>query len=50
MNFVIATLPGDGIGPEVVNQAVKVLSAIGKKFGHQFEFRYSLWVRWRLMR
>lgn len=41
MNFVIATLPGDGIGPEVVNQAVKVLSAIGKKFGHQFEFRYS---------
>ncbi len=41
MNFVIATLPGDGIGPEVVNQAVKVLLAIGKKFGHQFEFRRS---------
>lgn len=41
MNFVIATLPGDGIGPEVVNQAVKVLSAIGKRFGHQFEFRNS---------
>lgn len=41
MNYNIATLPGDGIGPEVVEQAVKVLNAIGEKFGHQFNYRYS---------
>lgn len=41
MNFHIATLPGDGIGPEVVAQAVKVLEAIGQKFGHTFDFQYS---------
>jgi 3-isopropylmalate dehydrogenase len=34
----IAVLPGDGIGPEVVPQAVKVLQQIATQFGHQFEF------------
>jgi 3-isopropylmalate dehydrogenase len=38
MNYKIALLPGDGIGPEIVDQAVKVLRAIGKKFNHTFEF------------
>jgi len=37
MNFRIAQLSGDGIGPEVVAQAVKVLEAIGEKYGHSFE-------------
>ena len=33
MKMNIALLPGDGIGPEVIAQAVKVVEAIGKKFG-----------------
>ncbi len=36
MEFDIAVLPGDGVGPEVVAQAVKVLQAVGGKFGHKF--------------
>ena len=42
MNFNIATLPGDGIGPEIVVQAVKVLKAIGEKYNHQFLFKNAL--------
>ena len=34
----IVTLPGDGIGPEVLNEAVKVLKAAGEKAGRFFEF------------
>lgn len=41
MTYNIATLPGDGIGPEVVEQAVKVLKAIGEKNGHNFIFTYA---------
>lgn len=41
MKYKIATLPGDGIGPEVIAQAVKALNAIETKFGHEFEFNYS---------
>lgn len=37
----IAVLPGDGIGPEVTVGAVKVLKAIGRKFGHTFHFSYA---------
>ena len=39
MNKIIALLPGDGIGPEIVNEAVKVLSAVAEKFGHHFAYR-----------
>lgn len=38
MEFKIAVLPGDGIGPEIVAQALKVLKAVGKKYNHQFSF------------
>jgi 3-isopropylmalate dehydrogenase len=38
----IAVLPGDGIGPEVTAQAVKVLNAIAKRFNHEFEFEEGL--------
>jgi len=38
MNYNIALLKGDGIGPEIVDSAVRVLEAIGKKFGHTFNF------------
>ncbi len=34
----IALLRGDGIGPEIVDSAVRVLEAIGEKFGHTFHF------------
>ena len=38
----IAVIPGDGIGPEVTRQSVKVLDAIAKRFGHEFDFIYGL--------
>jgi 3-isopropylmalate dehydrogenase len=38
MNYKIALVAGDGIGPEVTTWAVKVLEAVGKKYGHQFDF------------
>ena len=38
MNYNIALLKGDGIGPEIVDGAVKVLEKIGEKFGHNFNF------------
>ncbi len=37
MNFQVGLIPGDGIGPEVVAEAEKVLAAVGKRYGHQFE-------------
>lgn len=36
MNFKIGCIPGDGIGPEIVREACKVLDAVGKKYGHEF--------------
>ncbi len=41
MDFKIAVLPGDGIGPEVTAEAVKVLQAMGAAFGHRFELEYG---------
>lgn len=38
MNYKIALIRGDGIGPEVVGEAVKVMEAVGEKFGHTFTF------------
>ena len=38
MNLNIALLKGDGIGPEIVDSAVRVLKKIGEKFGHTFNF------------
>ena len=35
MNLKIAKLAGDGIGPEVINEAVKVCNAVAKKFNHK---------------
>jgi 3-isopropylmalate dehydrogenase len=42
MNFNITLLPGDGIGPEVVAEAVRVLDVIARKFGHTFIFTERL--------
>ena len=38
MDYKIALIRGDGIGPEVVEEAVKVMEAVGSKFGHTFEY------------
>ena len=38
MNYRIALVKGDGIGPEIVDGAVRVLEKIGEKYGHTFEF------------
>ena len=38
MNFNVAVIPGDGIGPEIVNEARKVLDAVGSKYGHTFNY------------
>ncbi len=42
MNYHIAVIKGDGIGPEIVTEAMKVLEEIGKKYGHTFEFEEVL--------
>lgn len=42
MNAAIAVLPGDGIGPEVVNEGCKVLQAVAQSYGHAFEFQQAL--------
>ncbi len=42
MNKNIAVILGDGIGPEVTKQSIRVLDAIAKKFGHQFHYSYGL--------
>ena len=38
MNKNIAVLRGDGIGPEIVNEAIKVLDTVAEKFGHKFTY------------
>ena len=38
----IAVLPGDGIGPEIIEQAIKVVEAINIKFDHEAQFRYGM--------
>ncbi|NWG05565.1 MAG: 3-isopropylmalate dehydrogenase [Chloroflexi bacterium] len=42
MNFNITILPGDGIGPEVVAEAVRVLDVIAGKYNHTFHFQERL--------
>lgn len=42
MKAKIAVLPGDGIGPEIIKQALKVIEAVNSKFGHSFEYSHHL--------
>ncbi len=43
MNYSIAVLEGDGIGPEICAGAIKVLNKVGEKYGHKFSFtRYDI--------
>lgn len=42
MDLKIAVLPGDGIGPEISEQGVAVMSAVCEKFGHKVSYEYAL--------
>ena len=42
MKLNLAILPGDGIGPEIIEQAMKVVKAIAKKYNHQLTYEYGL--------
>ncbi len=42
MNFKITTIPGDGIGPEIVAEAQKVLERVAEVYGHSFTFEKVL--------
>ena len=41
-NYKITVLKGDGIGPEIVNECIKVLDKAGEKFGFAFDYDYEL--------
>lgn len=38
----LVVIEGDGIGPEVTRQSIRVLNAIAERFGHQFHYTYCL--------
>ncbi len=42
MQFSMAVLPGDGVGPEITSEAIRVLQAAGKRFEHDFNLHYGL--------
>jgi len=42
MNINLAVIKGDGIGPEIVTEAMKVLDAVGEKYGHTFNYEQIL--------
>jgi len=42
MKFKIAVIKGDGIGPEIVDQAIRVINKIEEKYNHTFDFKFCL--------
>ena len=38
MKYQVGVIAGDGIGPEIVAEAQKVLNCVADKFGHEFEY------------
>lgn len=42
MKLSIAVLPGDGIGPEIMTEGVKVMKVVAEKFGHEFSFKEAI--------
>jgi len=42
LEYNIAVVRGDGIGPEVIQETIKVLDAVGNRFGHKFNYNYVL--------
>ncbi|MEG1838726.1 MAG: 3-isopropylmalate dehydrogenase [Bacteroidaceae bacterium] len=42
MKLNIAVLPGDGIGPEIIEQALNVTKAVCRKYGHELKYEYAI--------
>ncbi|MFV0378939.1 MAG: 3-isopropylmalate dehydrogenase [Mangrovibacterium sp.] len=42
MKLKLAVLPGDGIGPEIIDQAMKAVKAVAAKFNHELEYEFGL--------
>jgi len=42
MRFKLVVLPGDGVGPEITVEAIRVLKAVGERYGHNFDLHYGL--------
>ena len=42
MEYNIAVVKGDGIGPEIVTEAMQVLDKVGERFGHTFHYQKVL--------
>lgn len=42
MKYNIVTVPGDGIGPDIINEAIKTLNRVGEIYGHEFKFTEKL--------
>ncbi|MGE5395656.1 MAG: isocitrate/isopropylmalate family dehydrogenase, partial [Candidatus Saccharibacteria bacterium] len=42
MKLKLAILPGDGIGPEIIDQAMKVVKAVAARFNHELEYEFGL--------
>jgi 3-isopropylmalate dehydrogenase len=42
LEFNITLLPGDGIGPEVIHEALRVLDAVATKYNHSFQYKERL--------
>lgn len=42
MNFKIAVIKGDGIGPEIIDETIKILNKIGEKYSHNFQYKEAL--------
>jgi 3-isopropylmalate dehydrogenase len=42
MKIKLAVLPGDGIGPEIIEQAMKTVKTVSRKFGHELTYEYAL--------
>ena len=38
MDYNVTVIPGDGIGPEIVREARKVLDQVGRVYGHSFDY------------
>ncbi|XAM37333.1 3-isopropylmalate dehydrogenase [Terrisporobacter petrolearius] len=42
MDYEIAVIKGDGVGPEITNEGIKILNKIGKKYNHNFKRTFVL--------
>ena len=42
MKYNIAVVAGDGIGPDIVEETIKVLNVVGEKFGHEFAYTHAI--------